>query len=181
MKSEDIRRYFLIKKNFKMVLHLMGDLRHIYDEQKYPMSFENRVYDILFYRVLMDRIYFEKDNPKEEDDQDQSFLENYDTFIHEAKEGPVRKRAVAVKKAPVKMIDIEEIGKKNIDDISTRELLSIAVKCEHDAEKADAKTSKEYKNMAKKYQDAYDQRQKDLHSKIMSHIDKDGRWISNPK
>ncbi len=75
LKSDEIRKYFLIKKNFKRILMGLGDLKHIYDEGKYPISFESQVYDLLFYRVLMDRIYFEKDNPQEE-----SNLDDYDEF-----------------------------------------------------------------------------------------------------
>jgi predicted transcriptional regulator len=67
LSSEDIRNHFMIKKNFKKLLKVLGELRIIYEEGKYPISFESQVNDILFYRVLMDRIYFEKDNPQQED------------------------------------------------------------------------------------------------------------------
>ena len=174
LKSDDIRKYFLIRKNFKMILHLMGDLRHVYDEQKYPLTFDNRVYDILFFRVLMDRIYFEKDNPKEEDDQDQSFLENYNTFINELKSGPKRKLPI---KIPTKMIDIEEIEKEDISNITTRELKKIIADCEHKATIIGGVMAKKFKDMAKKYQNESDKREKDLHDKIIKHIDKDGKWI----
>jgi phosphoenolpyruvate synthase/pyruvate phosphate dikinase len=76
MSSNDIRNYFQKKRNFNRLLKVMGDLRYIYDESKYPLKFENQVFDILFYRVLMDRIYYEKDNPEDKND-----LEKYDDFV----------------------------------------------------------------------------------------------------
>ena len=76
LRSDEIRKYFLIKKNFKKIIGCLGDLKYVYEEGKYPISFDSQVYDILFYRVLMDRIYFEKDNPQEE-----NALDDYDAFI----------------------------------------------------------------------------------------------------
>lgn len=76
MTSLDIRNYFSNKKNFNKLIKVMGDLKHIYKQDKYPLSFEDEVRDILFYRILMDRIYYEKDNPQEE-----SNLGDYDDFV----------------------------------------------------------------------------------------------------
>lgn len=74
--SPEIRRHFLVKKNFKKILHSMRDLEHIYKERKYPINFETTVYDILFYRILLDRTYYEKDNPV-----DENSIQNYDNFV----------------------------------------------------------------------------------------------------
>jgi hypothetical protein len=75
MTSQEIRSYFSYQKNFNRLLKVFGDIKSIYKESKYPIKFETRVHDILFYRILMDRIYYEKDNPQEET------LEKYNTFI----------------------------------------------------------------------------------------------------
>jgi len=78
MSSIDIRNYFMKRKNFNRLLKVLGELKQIYDESNYPIKFENEVYDILFYRVLMDRIYYEKDNP-----QNENLDTTYEDFISE--------------------------------------------------------------------------------------------------
>jgi hypothetical protein len=75
--SENIKKYFSIKKNFKKLVGHLTELRHSYDETRFKVSFEEKVRDILFDRILMDRIYFERDNPKNE-----SIL-SYSSFIKE--------------------------------------------------------------------------------------------------
>lgn len=78
MSSQDIRTYFLKRKNFKKLVHCMGDLRYIYEsDDKRPLTFEGAVSDILFYRVLLDRIYAERDNPQEEEPE----IEDYRKFL----------------------------------------------------------------------------------------------------
>lgn len=58
MSTQQIRMHLLIPKNFDKIIHLMGDLHSVYDEQKYVIRFETMVYDLLFFGIaLMERIY----------------------------------------------------------------------------------------------------------------------------
>jgi hypothetical protein len=77
MSSENIRKYFLHKKNFNRLTLGMKDLKALYGEGKFEKTFEDKVSDILFDRILMDRIYYEKDNPQNEN----RLIINYDSFI----------------------------------------------------------------------------------------------------
>jgi len=57
MNTQEIRAYFLISANFKKIIKLLGDLHKFYDDQHYIISFERRVYDLMFSGiVLMDRV-----------------------------------------------------------------------------------------------------------------------------
>lgn len=182
LSSIDIRTYFLKPRNFNKLIRVMGDIKHIYDNQKYPLKFENSVYDILFYKVLMDRIYYERDNPRVDDEEDgfdppenhdvgtsvskfKNFINklkkkknetlylDFNTFVNEAK--AIKKKGESVR--PVKSVkakkemNIEDFKDIDIDKISTRELTSMIVKLEFEAEKS---KSKEYLALAKKYQKA---------------------------
>ena len=77
MNTQDIRAYFLISSNFKKIIRLLGDLHQVYDEGKYIISFERRVYDLLFFGiVLMQRVPCEKCQDEEDDcdcDEDDEF------------------------------------------------------------------------------------------------------------
>jgi len=171
LSTPDIRRYFLIKKNFKRICKVMGDIKYIYDENKYPIPFESQVYDILFYRVLMDRIYYEKDNPQEE-----SNLENYNNFIKEAR------AAKAGPKLKQKMIKGEDVKGVDIKKISTRHLGEIVADYEYRSSKSKTPADeKKYSELAKVYQDEMMRREKEMHVNFMKRIDKDGHWISKPK
>jgi len=74
--SENIKSYFLIKKNFKNLISNMSDLKFLYDNLNHEIYFEDKVKDILFKRILSDRIYYEKDNP-----QNENLISKYFTFI----------------------------------------------------------------------------------------------------
>jgi hypothetical protein len=78
--SENIRKYFLHKKNFNKLLSNLKELKFIYGDNKFPLSFDEQVRDILFNRILKDRIYYEKDNP-----QNESYLKDYESFINSNK------------------------------------------------------------------------------------------------
>lgn len=171
LSTSDIRKYFLIKKNFKRICKVMGDIKYIYDENKYPISFETIVYDILFYKVLMDRIYYEKDNP-----QEKSNLENYSNFIKEA-------RAVrAGPKIKQKMIKGEDVKDVDIKNISTSHLGEIVADYEYRSSKSKTLADEEkYNELAKVYRYEMMRREKEIHVNFMKRIDKDGHWISNPK
>lgn len=80
LSSEEIKKYFLKKRNFNSLLDKLKDLEHTFDSTKYPTSFKDKVSDILFHRILMDRIYFERDNP-----QNESIVKNYNSFVYENK------------------------------------------------------------------------------------------------
>jgi len=64
LSSNDIRKYFEKTRNFRNLVKSMGDLKHVYDEGNYELSFENEVKNILFDRILLDRDYYERDNPR---------------------------------------------------------------------------------------------------------------------
>lgn len=72
----EVKRFFLNRKNFRKLILDLRDLKHVYDDDKREMPFENIVHDILFFRIIADRIYHEKDNPHNE-----SLLLNYSNFI----------------------------------------------------------------------------------------------------
>lgn len=77
LSSDALRKYFSIKKNFKRLVGNLKELRHSYDEEKIGTTFENKVRDILD-KILLDRLYYEKDSPKNE-----SLVKNYFSFITE--------------------------------------------------------------------------------------------------
>lgn len=56
MSIQDIRIYFLIPKNFKRLIKVLGDIHYIYKEQEYPIKFETVVYNMLFYCLTLERI-----------------------------------------------------------------------------------------------------------------------------
>jgi len=162
--SQHIRQHFLQDKNFKKLLGGLRDLEHIYKEHKYPINFSSTVYDILFYRILLDRIYYEKDNPV-----DESSIQNYDKYIEELNEA---KKPLIPKK---EIKDPETLRMKNI---STKDLRTIVAKYEYNANKAkDKDVKKNYLDLAKKYKDIIEEREKEMHDNVMGHIDKDGMWI----
>ena len=63
--SINIKRHFNKNRNFKILLNSLNDLKWAYDKEKEEDSqdFVEVVKEILFNRILMDRIYHEKDNP----------------------------------------------------------------------------------------------------------------------
>lgn len=78
--SEEIRKYFLIRRNFNRLLGTLRELKFSYEESNYEIKFNDQVHDILFNRILQDRIYYEKDNP-----QNESIIKNYEFFVNEKK------------------------------------------------------------------------------------------------
>jgi hypothetical protein len=169
LSSIEIRQHFLKPKNFNgKLIHNMRDLKHIYDEQHYPLDFETTVYNCLFYRVLMDRIYYEKDNPQA---QDESVVKNFRDYLNESNKKLIKE---------AKKMNMDDLEKMRMDNISTRQLTSIIANYEFKASKADAKTAKNYKEMAKVYKEELEKRQGELHKKMMSKIDSEGRWIKSP-
>jgi hypothetical protein len=82
MTSSEIRQYFLKESNMKKILHYMGDLKYMFNEdnKKRPLNFDDVVKDILFYRVLLDRIYAEKDDP-----ESQPIVDDYENFVQQEK------------------------------------------------------------------------------------------------
>lgn len=74
--AEDIKEYFSNKRNFKTLLKSISELELLYNNLNYEVSFEDKVKEFLFNRILIDRIYFEKDNR-----QNERVLSNYSTFI----------------------------------------------------------------------------------------------------
>lgn len=163
--SQHIRKHFSQRTNFKKLLCGLRDLEHIYKEQKYPINFETTVYDILFYRILMDRIYYEKDNPEVDENASVQNYEKYLESLNEAKS----------KKLPVER---KEVSQDRIENISTRDMKSIVARYEHSADKAtDKEVKKNYLDLAKKYKDIIEQREKKMHDEIMINVDKEGRWI----
>jgi hypothetical protein len=77
LSSDALRKYFSIKKNFKVLVGKLKELKPSYDEEKIGKSFDIKVREILD-KVLLDRIYYEKDRPKNE-----SLVKNYFSFITE--------------------------------------------------------------------------------------------------
>jgi hypothetical protein len=167
LSSVEIRQHFLKPKNFSgKIIHNMRDLKYIYDEMHYPLNFETIVYNCLFYRVLMDRIYYEKDNPQT---QNESVVKNFNEYLNESK-GKMKKDT---------NID-EDFDKIRTNNISNRELESIIANYEYRASKSEENTKKNYKEMVKIYKKELERRQGELHKKIMSKIDSEGRWIKSP-
>lgn len=76
MTNVEIRMHFLDKKNFNKILHVFHDLEAVYNQNTHAhMKFENLVYDVLFYRVLLERV----DKPDDEwytSSQDDTLDEN---------------------------------------------------------------------------------------------------------
>lgn len=64
--AENIQSYFSQKKNFKTLIKSLSDLEILYNNLNNEISFEDKVKEILFKKILLDRIYFEKDNPQNE-------------------------------------------------------------------------------------------------------------------
>lgn len=164
--SVDIRKHFLRHKNFKNLLHLMRDIEYIYKDRKYPIPFDTYVYDMLFYRILMDRIYYEKDNPVEE-----KILHNFKNF--EKSNETVKPKKLTT------MRDKIEAENLRIETISTSDLRYIVANYEHKASKTkDEDAKKNYMGLAKKYKDVIKQREKEMYDDFMKNVDKEGRWIS---
>lgn len=74
--AEHIKDYLSSKKNFKTLLKSMSDLELLYNNLNHEISFEDKVKKILFKRILPDRIYFEMDNP-----QNENYISSYSSFI----------------------------------------------------------------------------------------------------
>lgn len=55
MSVQDIRIHFLEPKNFKKIIKVLGDIKHIYNEQGHPIKFESVVHDLLFCRITLER------------------------------------------------------------------------------------------------------------------------------
>jgi len=161
--ATDMRKHFINRRNFRALLSIMKDLQFVYDKENYSVDFNNFVHNILFFRILNDRIYFEKDNPKNE-----TFLLNYDKFINEAKEEIMPKKE-------------EKVDGFRVENISTRELRSIVADYEHKAKKVDDKSAKNYLDMAARYQEELDRREKKLYDDFMKNVDSKGYWISKKK
>lgn len=81
LSSEDIKKYLSKKRNFNNFLKNFKSLKMTY-EGKHEKAFEDKVREILD-KVLTDRIYYEKDHPKNE-----SLLYNYDHFLLETEIDP---------------------------------------------------------------------------------------------
>ena len=162
--ASEVRHFFIKRKNLRKIFEQMKDLKHIYDSGKHEEPFENFVHDILFYRILADRIYYEKDNPKNE-----TFLLNYDKFVNEARQ--LKRQPMVMKK------DLIEDITRDPSEISTRDLRGLVVKFEHQAKNVDDKTAKQYLQLAQTYREILEQREKKLHDDFMKHVDSEGRWI----
>lgn len=74
--AEHTKDYFSDRRNLKTLLKSMSELELLYNNLNHEIAFEDKVKEILFKRILPDRIYFEKDNP-----QNERLVSNYSTFI----------------------------------------------------------------------------------------------------
>jgi hypothetical protein len=74
--AEHTRNYLSNKKNLETLLKGMSELELLYNKLNHEISFEDKVKEILFKRIIPDRIYFEKDNP-----QNERIVTSYSTFI----------------------------------------------------------------------------------------------------
>jgi len=157
----DIRRHFMIRKNFNKLIKVMSDIKFIYNEQKYPLSFEDCVYSLLFDRILMDRIYYEKDNPEESQAQEKK-INNYKTFINENKKESF-----------------------NLDRIPTPELRKLVADYEFKANKAEKnkelEAAKNYRELFKLYSDEVIKREEEMVNNFRKRVDKNGYWIPRIK
>jgi hypothetical protein len=75
--SENIKKYFLIKRNFNNLLKNMSDLESVYNNSNHEIDFRDKVKDILFKIIIQDRIYFEKDNM-----QNEKLIQKFSDFIN---------------------------------------------------------------------------------------------------
>ncbi len=75
--SENIKKYFSIKRNFNSLLKNMSDLESIYNNSNHEIDFRDKVKNILFNIIIQDRIYFEKDNT-----QNENIIQKFSDFIN---------------------------------------------------------------------------------------------------
>jgi len=74
----DAKKFLEKKRNFTELLKNLEDLKMIYDSADKEKSFNLFVSDILFKRILMDRIYYEQDNKQNEN----IIIKNFNTFLN---------------------------------------------------------------------------------------------------
>lgn len=81
----DIKNHFSIKKNFKDLLSSLVNSEFDSEKNYSEMDFEKNVREILFDRILLDRIYYEKDNPitekKENYKKSLTYIDEYSIFL----------------------------------------------------------------------------------------------------
>ena len=78
LSSEQIKKYLSIQRNFNNFVKNFIEFKIRYDKQDRKMTFEEQIRDILFDKILMDRIYYEKDNKVEE-----NLITNYKIYLRE--------------------------------------------------------------------------------------------------
>jgi hypothetical protein len=80
LRTSEIRQYLSYPKNFKLFVKKLSTLEELYKKRDYPVNFSTEIHHLLFDVILMDRIYYEKD---EDDIQNEKVIvRNYSSYLN---------------------------------------------------------------------------------------------------